>query len=278
LFNKEPSGVQIYRNLRGTEADKNNNSCNTTTLPSLSVIQTIFKQLSTDIKSPQSVDIDQRSGIKNPDPSIVFPSTRKPLFHSNTPAPTLQPPTSSPSPYFISFPFLSSSTPSPPLHHPPSHPSTMADPDPSKWRKKRDPNLPPPPNPNARTSTPKPNPLGNNPGFQNFDLSDDQFTSDGEDQYWPTNKTRIADKEFLRMLTKAYNERPDLVRQWSACFPSLPSPFPSTLLPPLLKIGNITDARSCKQAANQSTSKANHLKATLCSSNPTTPSMDTPAA
>jgi hypothetical protein len=111
----------------------------------------------------------------------------------------------------------------------------MADPDPSKWRKKRDPNLPPPPNPNTRTSTPKPNSLGNNPGNQNFDLSDDQFTSDGigNDKNWPTTKSRIADKEFLRLLTKAYNERPELVKVWSKFFPLLPAPFSLLPYPPL---------------------------------------------
>jgi hypothetical protein len=130
-------------------------------------------------------------------------------------------------PYFFSFPcsFPHQSHTHPLIPIPPTPSTTpnttMADPDPNKWRIKRDPNLPPPPNPNARTSTPKPNLLGNNPGFQNFDLSDDQFTSDGEDQYWPTRKTRIADKDFLEMLTEAYNKRPELVAKWSTYLPSL---------------------------------------------------------
>jgi hypothetical protein len=155
----------------------------------------------------------------------------------------------------------------------------MADPDPNKWRIKRDPNLPPPPNPNARTSTPKPNLLGNNPGFQNFDLSDEQFTSDGvgDDETWPS-KGRIADKEFLRLLTEAYNRRPDLVGKWGAYSPLSSLFFPSTLLSSSPILRNITDTISCKQAANQSTSKVNPQRVTLCSSNPTTPSMDTPAA
>ena len=99
----------------------------------------------------------------------------------------------------------------------------MADPDPSKWRKKRDPNLPPPPNPNDRTLTPKPNPLTTNPGHQNFDVSDDQFTSDGVEANWPSTskKSRVLDTEFLKLLTKAYNAREDLVKQWSKHFPTL---------------------------------------------------------
>lgn len=91
---------------------------------------------------------------------------------------------------------------------------TMADPDPSKWRVKRDPNI------NARTSTPKPNPLSTNPGVQNFDISDeDHFTSDGvgNETTWPpqNKKARVRDTEFLRLLTEAYNKRGDLVREWS---------------------------------------------------------------
>ncbi|CAD0100299.1 unnamed protein product [Aureobasidium mustum] len=68
---------------------------------------------------------------------------------------------------------------------------------------------------NSRTSTPKPNPKGINEGHQNFDLSDEQFTSDGDETTWPTTKTRVADKEFLRLLTTAYNGRPDFVKEWS---------------------------------------------------------------
>jgi hypothetical protein len=101
----------------------------------------------------------------------------------------------------------------------------MADPDPSKWRIKRDPNLPPPPNPNARTSTPNPNPLGNNPGIHNFDLSDEMFHSDGigTDEVWKgkDENSRKNDKDFLRLLTEAYNRRADLVKQWSKYFFSL---------------------------------------------------------
>jgi hypothetical protein len=153
----------------------------------------------------------------------------------------------------------------------------MADPDPSKWRKKRDPNLPAPPNPNARTSTPKPNLLGNNPGVQNFDLSDDQFTSEGDDKTWPTTKTRIRDDEFLEMLTKAYNARPELVKQWSKS-PFLFLPPSLSFLPrysPMLWTILIHDGT---QAANPSTSKANPPRATPCSNNPTSTSTDTPAA
>lgn len=90
----------------------------------------------------------------------------------------------------------------------------MADPHPSKWRKKRDPNI------NARTSTPKPNPLSTNPGRQNFDVSDsDHFTSDGigSETTWP-QKPRVVDSEFLKLLNEAYNKRADLVREWSKCF------------------------------------------------------------
>ncbi|KAH0360358.1 hypothetical protein KCU65_g9434, partial [Aureobasidium melanogenum] len=68
---------------------------------------------------------------------------------------------------------------------------------------------------NSRTSTPKPNPKGINEGHQNFDLSDEHFTSDGDETKWPTTKTRVSDKEFLRLLTTAYNARQDLVSQWS---------------------------------------------------------------
>ncbi|KAG9564020.1 hypothetical protein KCU71_g6978, partial [Aureobasidium melanogenum] len=68
---------------------------------------------------------------------------------------------------------------------------------------------------NSRTSIPKPNPKGINSGHQNFDLSDDNFPSDGDETTWPTNKTRVSDKEFLRLLTTAYNAREELVSQWS---------------------------------------------------------------
>lgn len=93
----------------------------------------------------------------------------------------------------------------------------MADPDPSKWRVKRDPNV------NTRTSTPKPNPLSTNPGVQNFDVSDsDHFTSDGigDETTWPPHhkKPRVVDTEFLKLLTEKYNARPDLVSQWSELF------------------------------------------------------------
>ncbi|KAG9808625.1 hypothetical protein KCU68_g21529, partial [Aureobasidium melanogenum] len=67
---------------------------------------------------------------------------------------------------------------------------------------------------NSRTSTPKPNPKSINSGHQNFDLSDDTFPSDGDESTWPTNKTRVSDKEFLRLLADAYNKREDLVSQW----------------------------------------------------------------
>jgi len=97
----------------------------------------------------------------------------------------------------------------------------MADPDPSKWRIKRDPNI------NARTSTPKPNPLSTNPGIQNFDISDqDHFTSDGvgDESTWPPQhkKARVRDTEFLRLLTEAYNKRVDLLGEWSEFVLSLP--------------------------------------------------------
>ncbi|KAH0283597.1 hypothetical protein M436DRAFT_80160 [Aureobasidium namibiae CBS 147.97] len=90
----------------------------------------------------------------------------------------------------------------------------MADPDPSKWRIKRDPSI------KARTSTPKPNPLSTNPGVQNFDVSDqDHFTSDGvgDESTWPPQhkKARVRDAEFLRLLTEAYNKRADLLGEWS---------------------------------------------------------------
>ncbi|KAK6004684.1 hypothetical protein QM012_008546 [Aureobasidium pullulans] len=68
---------------------------------------------------------------------------------------------------------------------------------------------------NSRTSTPKPNHKGINEGHQNFDLSDEQFTTDGDETTWPTNKTRISDKRFLELLTNSYNARQDLVSQWS---------------------------------------------------------------
>ncbi|CAD0111952.1 unnamed protein product, partial [Aureobasidium uvarum] len=84
----------------------------------------------------------------------------------------------------------------------------MVDPDPNMWRN--------PPNP--KVSTPKPaaksTTKGINPGHQNFDLSDEQFTSDGVKD-WPTNKTHVPDEEFLKLLTTAYNARKDLVDQWS---------------------------------------------------------------
>lgn len=73
---------------------------------------------------------------------------------------------------------------------------------------------------NSRTATPKPNPKSINEGHQNFDLSDEQFTSDGDETKWPTTKTRVSDKEFLRLLNTAYNQRQDLVSQWSKLFPA----------------------------------------------------------
>ncbi|CAD0092004.1 unnamed protein product [Aureobasidium vineae] len=84
----------------------------------------------------------------------------------------------------------------------------MVDPDPSMWRN--------PTNPKISTPRPasRPTTKGINPGHQNFDLSDEQFTSDGAGN-WPTNKTRVQDEEFLKKLTSAYNARKDLVDQWS---------------------------------------------------------------
>jgi hypothetical protein len=126
----------------------------------------------------------------------------------------------------------------------------MADPDPSKWRKKRDPNLPPPPNPNARTSTPKLNPLGNNPGIQNFDLSDEVFRSDGigTEEIWKGKdiNSRKNDKDFLKLLTEAYNKRADLIKQWSEYFfslpiPSLPPEFYPSLQLSLIHLGDLAN-------------------------------------
>jgi hypothetical protein len=109
----------------------------------------------------------------------------------------------------------------------------MADPDPSKWRFK--PKRPlPPPRPIIPPSPPVPNPHGINPGYQNIDISDELFDSDGDESTWPTTskKSRICDKKFLALLTKAYNGRPDLVSQWSkSCPPTSPPSFLSSSLP-----------------------------------------------
>ncbi|CAD0051520.1 unnamed protein product [Aureobasidium pullulans] len=62
-----------------------------------------------------------------------------------------------------------------------------------------------------------------NSGYQNFDLSDDDFfDSDGNASLWPTAKTRISDAEFLKLLSQAYNARSDLVKQWSKLCLHLP--------------------------------------------------------
>jgi len=141
----------------------------------------------------------------NPEPSAHLPLSQEPLPHYNTPTQTtLCSPCTKP-------PSITSA-----IHHitTTTNHTTMADPDPSKWRIKRDPNI------NARTSTPKPNPLSTNPGIQNFDISDqDHFTSDGvgDESTWPPQhkKARVRDTEFLRLLTEAYNKRVDLLGEWS---------------------------------------------------------------
>ncbi|KAI5270769.1 hypothetical protein E4T47_05882 [Aureobasidium subglaciale] len=69
---------------------------------------------------------------------------------------------------------------------------------------------------NARTDTNRPSLRGNNPGFQNFDLSDtDFFFSDGDESNWSQEHPRLTDAVFLEHLSTAYNKRDDLVAQWS---------------------------------------------------------------
>jgi hypothetical protein len=135
-----------------------------------------------------------------------------------------------------------------------------------------------------KETLPKPNPRGNNPGVQNFDLSDDQFTSDGigTEEVWKEKdiNSRVNDKKFLDLLIEAYNKRADLVKQWSMFF--LPSSLSlsshsSSSSPSLIRLETLL-SKYKQQAVNQSTSKANHPKAMLYSRNPTIPSMDTPAA
>ena len=143
----------------------------------------------------------------------------------------------------------------------------MADPDLSKWRFKPKHPLPSP-RPIVPPSSPVPNPHGINPGYQNIDISDELFDSDGDETTWPTTskKTRGCDKKFLALLTKAYNGRPDLVSQWSKSFLSYLSPYHYCCLSWISKwFADILQT----QAVNPSFSKANHPKATLYSKPPT---------
>jgi hypothetical protein len=101
-----------------------------------------------------------------------------------------------------------------------------------------------------KETLPKPNPRGNNPGVQNFDLSDDQFTSDGigTEEVWKEKdiNSRVNDKKFLELLTEAYNKRADLVKQWSEYSFSLPIPsLAPEFYPPLqlflIHLGDFAD-------------------------------------
>ena len=88
-------------------------------------------------------------------------------------------------------------------HHPQNHSCTMADP-PSKIKPRK-----------ARAGIYQ---SMHNSGYQNFDLSDDDFfDSDGNASLWPTAKTHISDADFLKLLSQAYNARLDLKSESKFC-------------------------------------------------------------
>ncbi|TIA66991.1 hypothetical protein D6C83_02145 [Aureobasidium pullulans] len=144
-------------------------------------------QLPTSINKPSKPRTDSKIVQKS--------NTPKP----ETSSPRLQPASEIATSGYLSHSILQSSRDY--NRHPRNHSCTMADP-PSKTKPRK-----------ARAGIYQ---SMHNSGYQNFDLSDDDFfDSDGNASLWPTAKTRISDAEFLKLLSQAYNARSDLVKEWS---------------------------------------------------------------